>query len=488
MLNIRKETISGFKWVSIFTIMNMIFNPLVLIVLSYFLSTDEFGRRSIVTIILGLGTALTQFGVAQAIIQKEKVTNKELSSLMWLSLIIGTILCLIIYVTAKPISYFYSDTSLESLIKITGLVLLIEPIGALYGAMLEKRLLFKNLTIFNIARLLVSSFGMMIFAYFGFGVYSIIIGQFLGHLIFLIFIGVFTLKRKIWRPQLHFDLKDCYSYYSFGIYVTGKNLLNFFGKNADEIIIGKVLGIEVLGIYHFAKQIIQRVIDLITSTVTRVCYPLYSKIKNSQNDFVLFRKYYLKMTLIVSTLGTPLFGIFIICTPFIIDIFFSEQWAESIIIIQILAIKGTIDIISAGFASSALYAFHKPKLVFNIDLIMTPTRVIAIYLASLHSLNLVAVTFLIIVFIKFLLLQNSVNKLINLSWLKYSKQITSNYIIVGILTVIGIIINSQFYNFFILFGILIIFSVCYVLYLLLYKKEVIVEILGVIMGRVKNFN
>lgn len=482
MTNIRKDTISGFKWVSVFTLLNVILNPIVLIVLSYFLSTDEFGRRSIITIILGLGTALTQFGVAQAIIQKEKVTNKELSSLLWASFIFGIILFLVVYGSSQQISNLYDDKSLENLIKLTSIVFLLEPIGAIFGAVLEKKLLFKNLSIFNIARLLVSSIIMILFAYLGFGVYSIIIGQLLGIVIFLILIIIFTFRKKIWNPKFHFNLTDCYPYYEFGIYVTGKNLLNFIGRDADEIIIGKVLGMEVLGIYHFAKQIIQRVIDLITTTVNKVTYPIYSEIKNNYN-IEHFKNYYLKLTLMISTVGTPLFGLFIISTPFIIDIIFSDQWNDSIVIIQILAIKGTIDIISAGFASSVLYAFNKPKLVFKIDLIMTPIRIFAIYLASLHSLNLVAVTFLVMVFIKFLLLQNSVNRIINLSWLKYSKQITNNYIIVGLLTVTGVIITSQFYNLYIFFIIIVGFSALYLVYLQIFKKEIVVEFSGIILRK-----
>lgn len=103
---------------------------------------------------------------------------------------------MVVYGSSQQISNLYDDKSLENLIKLTSIVFLLEPIGAIFGTVLEKKLLFKNLSIFNIARLLVSSIIMILFAYLGFGVYSIIIGQLLGIVIFLILIIIFTFRKK----------------------------------------------------------------------------------------------------------------------------------------------------------------------------------------------------------------------------------------------------------------------------------------------------
>lgn len=81
--NINKVTSSGVKWISVFTLLNIIVNPVMLIFLSGFLEPGEFGLHSILAVIITLANALSQFGIAQAIIQKEEVTNKELSSLFW---------------------------------------------------------------------------------------------------------------------------------------------------------------------------------------------------------------------------------------------------------------------------------------------------------------------------------------------------------------------------------------------------------------------
>ncbi|NGY75618.1 oligosaccharide flippase family protein [Bacillus megaterium] len=65
---------------------------------------------------------------------------------------------------------------------------------------------------------------------------------------------------------------------SFGLFVSGKEFLNFLGKYFDEIIVGRILNVEILGYYYVAKQLIEKSVTLISSNVNKVFYPLYSEL------------------------------------------------------------------------------------------------------------------------------------------------------------------------------------------------------------------
>ncbi|NGY89349.1 oligosaccharide flippase family protein [Bacillus megaterium] len=53
---------------------------------------------------------------------------------------------------------------------------------------------------------------------------------------------------------------------------------NFLGKYFDEIIVGRILNVEILGYYYVAKQLIEKSVTLISSNVNKVFYPLYSEL------------------------------------------------------------------------------------------------------------------------------------------------------------------------------------------------------------------
>lgn len=283
---------------------------------------------------------------------------------------------------ASPIASFYDSEALVPLIHIIAFLFIVEPSSMLFIAMLEKEFKFKQVTIFSLIKLFTTTGITVGLVYNGFGAFSIVWVHLLGALLFGIVL--FLYFRTIWWPSLCFSVAAVKPFLHFGIYISGENALNEFGKSIDEIILGRVIGLEALNTYHLAKQVIEKIITLITSTINKVFYPIYSKIRK-QNEGKVFKQTYLQTTNIVATLGYPAFSILILMLSVVITTFFGQEWHNSIIIMRVLCVKGMFDIILNEFASSSLYVHNKPKTVFQVDLVITPIRVVFIYLSALVS-------------------------------------------------------------------------------------------------------
>jgi O-antigen/teichoic acid export membrane protein len=181
---------------------------------------------------------------------------------------------------------------------------------------------------------------------------------------------------------------------------------------------------------------------MISHILSKVSFPLYSKILSEyENRDDKFKKIYLKITNVVSIISFPLIGLAFILTPDIINMLFDNKWVHVAVIMQIFLLKAPIDIISAGFASPVLYSYGKPSWLFTLELFVIPVRLILILIAARISIEAVAITWLIIIFLKSLTLQILVSKISNIPMREYIASLKFAFIGVFIVTIIFHIIK-----------------------------------------------
>lgn len=66
MSELKNQTISGFKWNGLLVFTNLVLNALMIFILGYILSPEDFGLRAIIIFVLGLSKIITDFGISQA--------------------------------------------------------------------------------------------------------------------------------------------------------------------------------------------------------------------------------------------------------------------------------------------------------------------------------------------------------------------------------------------------------------------------------------
>lgn len=466
----------GFKWALFGNLIKggMVF--LTLLFLTFYLGPEKMGLVSIILVIYGLSETFVQFGISQSIIAREKNTSEELSSIFWTNLGIGFFVFIIINLIANLLASFYNQPGLGLLIRFLSIIFLIEPLDLVFRAILEKELKFPLLEKINIIRSSTLGMGTIILVLLGFDIFGYVFAMILSILISTTLLAYVFLDKRIWFPKFHFRLNDIKGHYKFGFFVTAKSFLNYAGRNFDELIIGKVMGLEILGIYYFAKKIVEYPAKFFSISFSKVAFPLYSKLKS---NILQLKKVYFNLTNLIANTGFFFFGLLIILTPFILPLFFDNKWNLAIIPIQIFSIIAFLSLISAGFMSSILYCFNNPKLLFKTDLLLTPLRLLIIYLATFINLNIVVLTYLISVITKLLILQIITNRYIKTNLKEYILNIKYpliNIIITLFLTFL--IVNLFFLESLILkiFLITIIFIIIYINLILINQKKFILNI------------
>lgn len=418
MSNPYVQSRKGFKWSATSSLVKGVLGFLTVFALTYFLGPEKLGVISIIMVIYVFSETIVQFGISQSIISRGEIASRELSSIFWVNVAIGFVLFAGIFLLAPVFASLYDTPELTSYVKVLSLCFLIEPLGLVFRAILEKEIQFGVLEKINMLRTIVLSALAVLFVAIGLDVMGYVYALVVATAASVLMFAGYFIKKKIWFPSFHFSFAEIKSHYSFGIYVTLKQILNYAGRNLDELIIGFTLGLEVLGVYYFAKKTVGKPSQLLSASFSKVAFPFYAKLKDNKEKLT---KSYYSLTHMVSALGMPAFVLGILAAPFAVPLIFGSEWQGSVFLIQIFGVIAFLDIVSLGFSAAVLYVFQKPRFVFLVDFIMTPISLLVIYVASLHSIELVILALLVTVFLKFIIMQWKANQVMGAHLFAYLK-------------------------------------------------------------------
>lgn len=332
-MSLKSKTISGIRWTTLSTFIVTILQIIQLSILTRFLNPSDFGLMAIVMVIMGFVIAFIDMGISNAIIHKQDITREELSSLYWLNVFAGFMIFIIVSIIAPFISAFYHEESLTQLIVLMSTTFIIQSFAQQYNVLLQKELRFKEIAKIEIISKLLNLIVTIGFAYFGYGVFSLVYGAIIGSIVQTCQYLMVGLKE--YKPYFRFKLSDVKKFLSFGLYQMGERTVNYFNYQIDTILIGKLLGMEALGIYNIAKQLVMRPAQVINPIITRVTFPAMAKI---QNDIPKLKEVYLKTINYLYSVNFPIYAFMFVFSKEIVLILFGEKWLEAVPILQILAV------------------------------------------------------------------------------------------------------------------------------------------------------
>lgn len=393
-MSLKNQAIKGAKWTSASTAIVTILQLVQLTFLSRLLDAAAFGLMSMVMVIVGLAQAFSDMGISNALIQKQEVTKKQLSSLYWINIGSGWLVFLIILLAKPLIISFYQRPELDNMIDLVACIFLIIPVGQQFQALLQKDLRFNILAKMTILSALAGTIVAIVTALNGLGVYSLVWGQIANALVQTLALVIIGAKK--WRPSFHFATEDLHGFLGFGIFQMGDRLITYLNQNLDYIIIGRFLGAEALGYYTLAYNLVVLPVTKINPIINRVAFPIFSRIQKENEKL---KSGYMQVLSLLSLINFPLyFGLFI-TAPLFIPIFYGPQWLPSVVLTQILCGVGFFRSI-ANPVGSLVMAKGRAGLSFNVNTFKTIVQ-FPIFLLGAIYFNVMGVAFAYL-FLKFI--------------------------------------------------------------------------------------
>ncbi|MBZ4191520.1 MOP flippase family protein [Niabella beijingensis] len=330
----KKQVMKGLKWTTISSIILAVVAILRVSILTRFLSKDMFGIIAILTFIINFLELFNDMGISTAILHKQEMNKKEYSSLYWLNLIFSSALYALLLLLSPLIVKFYNLEILKELIPITGLIILFNGLGRQFKVVEQKNLNFKIVSFTEIFSAICSITLAIVLAYFNFGIYALVLSTVLQYFVsnfIYIFIG-FAKKRL---PTFYFNYTITKPFINVGMYQVGGQIANYFNRDLDILIIGKLFSTDILGGYSLAKQLVFRPFQFINPIVMKVAGPVLAKMQDNKD---LLKHNYLKLLNSISTVNVTVYVGIIVFAHFVVGILYGNGYDNITILVRVLSV------------------------------------------------------------------------------------------------------------------------------------------------------
>jgi O-antigen/teichoic acid export membrane protein len=356
-MTLTKSVLRATSWTAFSQVIRQVSQLAVTVVLARLLAPDDFGVVALATVVTGFVILLSDLGTSAAVIQKAEHSPGFLSSVFWLNVAFGLLVMVAVMAVSPLIAWFYHEPRLIPVLVALSISFPLTALVAPQRALLEKAMSFDVLARVEVLSTVIGGGTGVAVALAGGGVWALVLQA----LVTVAVMAVLLWLQSEWRPRFTASVAEIWSIVGFSGYLTGFNIVNYFARNADYMLIGWLLGREALGYYTMAYRILMFPLQNLSAVITRVTLPAFSRI---QEDDVRLRRAYLTAISAIAILSFPLMaGMFVVAEPFV-QAGFGKQWLPMVPLLMIFSPIGLVQSI-VSTAGSIYIAKNKTAVLFR---------------------------------------------------------------------------------------------------------------------------
>ncbi len=336
----KKQALFGIIWTGIDAIGSKIVSLIIQVVLARLLIPSDFGIIGMITIFIAVSQTLLDSGFQNALIRESKVTNSDYSTVFLFNLGTSLLLYSLLFIFSDNIAFFYGTPLLSKILKVLGLVLIINSFGLIQRTILTRNLNFRLQTKINLFSVTLSGIVAIILARMNYGVWSLVFQQLTNQLIQ----SLLLMFLNRWIPSIDFNLVAFKKFFNFGWKLTISSIINTLYQNVFYVVIGRYYSPTDLGYYTNSQKFNDVPVQSMTQAIQKVTYPLLSKMNTDGQNLKESYRTIIRYSSAVSFMMMLALGA---SADRIIPFLFGSNWISSIPYFQILCFGGMLYPINA---------------------------------------------------------------------------------------------------------------------------------------------
>ncbi|WP_411972649.1 lipopolysaccharide biosynthesis protein [Sphingobacterium sp. Lzh-3] len=330
-MTLKKQTFLGTFWVFVETFFLRGVTFVASIYLARLLGPKEYGLVGMVAVFIAIGTTLVDSGLSSSLIRTKNPNDEDFSTVFYLNLGISIAIYAIMYLIAPLIASFYNQDILVDILRVYCLSFIFSAFSTIQLAKLDAEMNFRRSTLLGLPGAIIGVIIGCVMGNYGYGVWSIVYMFLVTQVVKSLCLWLFS----SWKPKLIFSKSRAKYHYNFGYKLLLSGLLNTGFTYIYNILIGRFYPVQTLGYYERARYFNEYPSTLLTGIVTRVTYPLLSKIQDDKER--LLEIYRRLNTLLFFCIAPCMMGIAAIAKPLFLLVL-GEEWLAAVPIFQVLAL------------------------------------------------------------------------------------------------------------------------------------------------------
>lgn len=358
---------------------NLIYNA----ILSRILTPEDFGIVAIVNVFVTFFMLFADMGLGSAVIQHKSLSKMEINHIFSFTGYLALFLGLIFAAFSIPLAWFYTDGVYVPIGILLSVSLFFNTLNMIPNAVLLRNKRFKTVGIRTVTVAIMSSILTILLALIGFKYYSIVFNS----IFFAFFTFIWNYHTTKLKFTFRFNMESVRKIKSYSSFQFGFNIINYFSRNADNLLIGKIMGNTALAFYDKAYRTMLYPVNNLTNVITPVLHPILS---DYQSDKQYIFNQYIKVVKILSLLGAFITAYCFFAAEEIIVILYGKQWLEAVPSFQLLALSVWVQMISST-SGSIFQSLGNTRLLFHNGIITSVITVLAILVGvSFDNINAVS--------------------------------------------------------------------------------------------------
>lgn len=369
--SLKLRTARTLKWNVIDRVATQVLYAVTGIVLARLLSQEDFGLVGAVLVFQAFASLLVDSGFSSALIQRKSPGQRDYSTVLWFNLAVATVIYIILYIGAPLIAKcFQNDVRLIPLSRVMFLTFILNASSIVQVNRLMKKMEMKMVAVANSLGLALGSVVGIVMALKGYGAWAIVWQS-------ITLSGVKSLvlwTTQRWMPSAVFSFKILRSYFNVGSRMMFTSFLNTVFMTIYSFFIGNRVGMVSLGYYTQSDKWSKMGIMSLSQVITSSFLPALSAV---QDDEERFDRVSGKMNRFTSYIVFPAFlGLIIMATP-VFHALFGTKWDPSIVLFQLLLIRGIFTIF-IGYYNNVLLALAHVKTIMWMEILRDSIAVVAL--------------------------------------------------------------------------------------------------------------
>jgi O-antigen/teichoic acid export membrane protein len=305
------------------------------IVMARLLTPAEFGLIAMIAAVTSFMGQFNELGLSQATIQHEDLKHQQVTNLFWINAALGVLSAILVMALAPAIVWFYHEPRLFWLTIALGVGFLFGGFSVQHQALIQRQMRIGTLSLINI---------MSCFLAIAVGIAAALMGAGVWALVYMPLVEGFVRVVAVWlacpwRPGLPLRGSGTWRMLIFGGNLTGANVVNYFSRNVDSMLIGRRWGAEPLGLYSKAYALLLMPIRQVTTPIAMVAIPALSRL---QSEPQRYRRFYLKAVSLIACTTIPAVVFLIVMSGEVITVVLGRQWTGASAIFAILGVCALI--------------------------------------------------------------------------------------------------------------------------------------------------
>jgi len=341
-----------------------------MVVLARLLAPDDFGLFGIALLAMSVVESLSGTGFNEAIIHRQGRTDEYLGTAWTVHIARGFLLAAAMWAAAPLVAGFFGEPASEPLLQVLSLNLILSGLTNISVVVFQKELDFRKLVYMGACGALVDVVVSVVMAFILRDAWALVYGVLAGNVVRLLLSFVIA---PLVRPR--FDGARFKELAGFGGWVWGANVLHFLANQGDDVVVGRLLGANALGLYRMAFAYAGLPATEITHVLSRVTFPAYAKLRD---DTPVLRRGHLRAVQATALISAPLAAGIAVMAPSFVRLVLTPAWVPMIVPLQILAAWGLIRSLSAT-TGPLFQGLGRPDLITRLVLLKLLVLAAAIF-------------------------------------------------------------------------------------------------------------